>query len=190
MHRRDDRLDRRKHSCPRSNSEHTQPDKPALPACGRTIADALGPQRAPTPRDQLRPYGSTRTPTFGPESAPTGGGGLALSRCPMLQLEASTSIQNVIDTSRSPTVISADVLKHFDPRFVRDDFVDIIRNNCWPERMHSHRTYLSSPERRLSAGNRPKPWLPSTSNVRICGLLVALRAAAMTHAQRGSNQSN
>ncbi len=21
----------------------------------------------------------------------------------------------------------------FDPSFVRDDFVDIIRNNCWPE---------------------------------------------------------
>jgi hypothetical protein len=49
----------------------------------------------------------------------------------MQQLEASTSIQSVIDTSRSPTIISADVLKHFDPTFVRDDFVDIIRNNCW-----------------------------------------------------------
>jgi len=29
--------------------------------------------------------------------------------------------------------VNADVLEHFDPSFVRDDFVDIIRNNCWPE---------------------------------------------------------
>src|SRR6202165_3639956 len=29
--------------------------------------------------------------------------------------------------------VNADVLEHFDPPFVRDDFVDIIRNNCWPE---------------------------------------------------------
>ena len=29
--------------------------------------------------------------------------------------------------------VNADVLAHFDPSFVRDDFVDIIRNNCWPE---------------------------------------------------------
>ena len=27
----------------------------------------------------------------------------------------------------------ADVLEYFDPSFGRDDFVDIIRNNCWPE---------------------------------------------------------
>src|SRR4051794_33498914 len=97
-------------------STPSQTNRRCRPA-DRTTADALAPQRAPTPRDQLRPYASTRTPTSGPESAPTGGGGLALSRCPMLQLEASTSIQNVIDTSRSPTVISADVLKHFDPTF-------------------------------------------------------------------------
>jgi hypothetical protein len=29
--------------------------------------------------------------------------------------------------------VNADVLAHFDPSFVRDDFVDIIRNNSWPE---------------------------------------------------------
>jgi hypothetical protein len=27
----------------------------------------------------------------------------------------------------------AGVLEYFDPSFVRDDFVDIIRNNRWPE---------------------------------------------------------
>jgi hypothetical protein len=29
--------------------------------------------------------------------------------------------------------INADVLAHFDPTFVRDDFVEIILNNSWPE---------------------------------------------------------
>jgi HD superfamily phosphodiesterase len=29
--------------------------------------------------------------------------------------------------------VNADVLAHFDPRFVRDDFVEIILNNGWPE---------------------------------------------------------
>jgi hypothetical protein len=29
--------------------------------------------------------------------------------------------------------VNADVLEHFDPSFVRNDFVDIIRNNTWPE---------------------------------------------------------
>jgi hypothetical protein len=29
--------------------------------------------------------------------------------------------------------VNADVLEYFDPSFVRDDFVDIIRNNTWPE---------------------------------------------------------
>ena len=29
--------------------------------------------------------------------------------------------------------VNADVLAHFDPTFVRDDFVDIILNNSWPE---------------------------------------------------------
>lgn len=29
--------------------------------------------------------------------------------------------------------VNADVLAHFDPTFVRDDFVDIILNNGWPE---------------------------------------------------------
>jgi HD superfamily phosphodiesterase len=29
--------------------------------------------------------------------------------------------------------VNADVLEHFDPSFVRDDFVDIILNNSWPE---------------------------------------------------------
>jgi hypothetical protein len=29
--------------------------------------------------------------------------------------------------------VNADVLQHFDPTFVRDDFVDIIVNNAWPE---------------------------------------------------------
>ena len=29
--------------------------------------------------------------------------------------------------------VNADVLEHFDPSFVRDDFVDIIRTNSWPE---------------------------------------------------------
>src|ERR1700710_2179706 len=29
--------------------------------------------------------------------------------------------------------VNADVLEYFDPSFVRDDFVDIIRNNCSPE---------------------------------------------------------
>jgi hypothetical protein len=29
--------------------------------------------------------------------------------------------------------VNADVLEYFDPSSVRDDFVDIIRNNCWPE---------------------------------------------------------
>jgi hypothetical protein len=29
--------------------------------------------------------------------------------------------------------VNADVLECFDPSFVRDDFVDIIRNNSWPE---------------------------------------------------------
>jgi hypothetical protein len=29
--------------------------------------------------------------------------------------------------------VNADVLQHFDPTFARDDFVDIIVNNTWPE---------------------------------------------------------
>jgi hypothetical protein len=29
--------------------------------------------------------------------------------------------------------VNADVLQHFDPTFVRDNFVDIILNNTWPE---------------------------------------------------------
>jgi hypothetical protein len=29
--------------------------------------------------------------------------------------------------------MNADVLQHFDDSFVRDDFVQIIRNNSWPE---------------------------------------------------------
>jgi hypothetical protein len=29
--------------------------------------------------------------------------------------------------------MNADVLQHFDPTFVRDNFVDIILNNAWPE---------------------------------------------------------
>jgi hypothetical protein len=29
--------------------------------------------------------------------------------------------------------VNADVLAHFDDSFVRDDFVDIILNNNWPE---------------------------------------------------------
>jgi HD superfamily phosphodiesterase len=29
--------------------------------------------------------------------------------------------------------VNADVLAHFDPAFVRDDFVDVILNNGWPE---------------------------------------------------------
>jgi hypothetical protein len=29
--------------------------------------------------------------------------------------------------------VNADVLEHFDDSFVRDDFVEIIRNNTWPE---------------------------------------------------------
>jgi len=29
--------------------------------------------------------------------------------------------------------VNADVLQHYDPSFVRDDFVDIILNNTWPE---------------------------------------------------------
>jgi HD superfamily phosphodiesterase len=29
--------------------------------------------------------------------------------------------------------MNADVLEHFDPSFVRDDFVEIIHNNSWPE---------------------------------------------------------
>jgi HD superfamily phosphodiesterase len=29
--------------------------------------------------------------------------------------------------------VNADVLQHFDASFVRDDFVEIIRNNSWPE---------------------------------------------------------
>ncbi|MDT5260194.1 MAG: hypothetical protein QOD10_5274 [Mycobacterium sp.] len=29
--------------------------------------------------------------------------------------------------------VNADVLEYFDASFVRDDFVDIIRSNCWPE---------------------------------------------------------
>ncbi len=29
--------------------------------------------------------------------------------------------------------VNADVLAHFDPTFVRDDFVEIILNNSWPE---------------------------------------------------------
>ncbi len=29
--------------------------------------------------------------------------------------------------------VNADVLAHFDPSFVRDDFVEIINNNSWPE---------------------------------------------------------
>ena len=29
--------------------------------------------------------------------------------------------------------VNADVLAHFDPSFVRDDFVEIILNNSWPE---------------------------------------------------------
>ena len=29
--------------------------------------------------------------------------------------------------------VNADVLAHFDPTFVRDDFVEVILNNSWPE---------------------------------------------------------
>ena len=29
--------------------------------------------------------------------------------------------------------VNADVLAHFDPSFVRDDFVEVINNNSWPE---------------------------------------------------------
>ena len=29
--------------------------------------------------------------------------------------------------------VNADVLQHFDDSFVRDDFVEIILNNSWPE---------------------------------------------------------
>ncbi len=29
--------------------------------------------------------------------------------------------------------VNADVLEHFDPSFVREDFVEIIQNNSWPE---------------------------------------------------------
>ncbi|MDT5234851.1 MAG: hypothetical protein QOF47_838 [Mycobacterium sp.] len=29
--------------------------------------------------------------------------------------------------------VNADVLEYFDPSLVRDDFVDSIGNNCWPE---------------------------------------------------------
>jgi hypothetical protein len=29
--------------------------------------------------------------------------------------------------------VNADVLAHFDPTFIRDDFVEIILNNSWPE---------------------------------------------------------
>ena len=29
--------------------------------------------------------------------------------------------------------VNADVLEHYDPKFVRDDFVDIILNSTWPE---------------------------------------------------------
>jgi hypothetical protein len=29
--------------------------------------------------------------------------------------------------------VNADVLEHFDPSFVRDDFVEVILNNSWPE---------------------------------------------------------
>lgn len=31
------------------------------------------------------------------------------------------------------TTMNADVLEHYDPTFVRDDFVDIILNSSWPE---------------------------------------------------------
>jgi hypothetical protein len=50
--------------------------------------------------------------------------------------------------------------------------------------MHSDSTYLRSPERKNPAGNDPEPRPPSASGVRICGLRVASRAAAMTPAQR------
>ena len=30
-------------------------------------------------------------------------------------------------------LVNADVLAHFDESFVRDDFVEIIRANSWPE---------------------------------------------------------
>ncbi len=29
--------------------------------------------------------------------------------------------------------LNADVLQHYDPTFVRDDFVDIVLNSTWPE---------------------------------------------------------
>ena len=29
--------------------------------------------------------------------------------------------------------MNADVLQHYDPTFVRDDFVDIVLNSTWPE---------------------------------------------------------
>jgi hypothetical protein len=59
-----------------------------------------------------------------------------------------------------------------------------------PSEMHSDSTYLSSPKRKLPAGDNPEPRRHSASGVRICGLLVALHAAAMPHAQRDWNQSN
>src|SRR6185312_9803269 len=51
-----------------------------------------------------------------------------------------------------------------------------------PSEMHSDSTYLSSPKRKLPAGDNPEPRPPSASTVRICGLLVTLDTAAMAHA--------
>jgi len=67
---------------------------------------------------------------------------------------------------------------------IRDDFVDIIRTAAGPSEMHSDRTYLSSQKRRLPAGNKPEPRSRRGSSVRICGLVVALHAAATPHARR------
>jgi hypothetical protein len=70
------------------------------------------------------------------------------------------------------------------PLLVRDDFVAVIRNKRGPPAMQSDGTNLSLLRRRLPAPNGPEPTPPSASRVRICGLLVALHVAAMTHARR------
>jgi hypothetical protein len=47
--------------------------------------------------------------------------------------EVAGNLAAATQQPRGVTGGESDAFEYFDPSFVRDDFVDIIRNNCWPE---------------------------------------------------------
>ena len=49
-------------------------------------------------------------------------------------LRGDESLGHRVNVKRTIGTVNADVLQHLDDSFVRDDFVDIIRTNSWPER--------------------------------------------------------